>query len=107
MGLYNTIEISGTCPCCNNEVKLEVQFKYGDTYLHHYKLGDVIEWGGIDIGKPGRSKVVVEGFKLCPICDAELNYEVWLESDKIVAVKPYTGAYDFDSTPDCYIVLEE
>lgn len=107
MGLYNTVEISGTCPCSNDQVKLEVQFKYGDTYLHHYKIGDVIKWGGIDIGKPGRSKVFVDGVAGCPGCDRDLDYEVWLESDKIVDVKPATGDYDLASTDEEYIVIEE
>jgi hypothetical protein len=107
MGAFNTVEISGTCPCCKNEVNVEVQFKYGDTYQHHYKVGDLITWGGNDRGKPGRSKVVVYGVAVCPICDAELEYEVWLESDRIVAVKPATGTYDFVSEGVGYIVLEE
>jgi hypothetical protein len=107
MGAFNTVEISERCPCCKEEVNLEVQFKYGDTYQHHYKVGDVITWGGNDRGKPGRSKVVVYGFAVCPICDAELEYEVWLESDRIVAVKPATGTYDFVSEGLTYIVVEE
>lgn len=106
MGAFNTVEISGTCSCCKEELNLEVQFKYGDTYQNSYKLGDVITWGGNDIGKPGRSKVIVEGFALCPICDAELHYEVCLESDIIVVVKPRSGTYDLDSTDEGYIVIE-
>jgi hypothetical protein len=107
MGAFNTVEISGTCPCCKNEVSLEVQFKYGDTYQHHYKLDDVITWGGNDIGKPGRSRVVVDGMAGCPACDCDLDYEVWLEKDRIVAVKPATGAYDFVSIHGEPIVIEE
>jgi hypothetical protein len=107
MGLFNTVEISGTCSCCKKESDLEVQFSYGDTYQHHYKLGDVITWGGNDIGKPGRSRVVVDGIAGCPGCDFDLDYEVWLEKDRIVAVKPVTGAYDPASTEEGYIVIEE
>lgn len=107
MGLYNTVEISGTCPSCNKDVNLEVQFKYGDMYLHRYKLGDVITSGGIDIGKPGRTRVVVDGIAGCPGCDCDLDYEVWLEKDRIVAVKPVTGGYDPASTDEGYIVIEE
>ena len=107
MGAFNTVEISGTCPGCQKEDTLEVQFKYGDTYQHRYKVGDVITWGGNDRGKPGHSKVVVYGFAVCPICDAELEYEVWLEKDRIVAVKPATGTYDFVSIGRGYIVIQE
>ena len=107
MGAFNTVETSGTCPCCKQAVNLEVQFKYGNTYQHHYKIGDVITWGGNDIGKPGRTRVVVDGVAVCPDCDCDVDYEVWLEKDKIVDVKPATGAYDFSSLDDAYIVLEE
>jgi hypothetical protein len=110
MGAFNTVEIRGTCPCCKKEVNLEVQFKYGDTYQYDYKLGDVITWGGNDIGKPGRSRVVVDGAAGCPNCpgcDFDLDYEVWLEKDRIVAVKPVTGAYDFVSIHGEPIVSEE
>jgi hypothetical protein len=107
MGLYNTVEISGTCPGCEKEVDLEVQFNYGDTYLHRYKVSGVITWGGIEVGRPGLSSVVVDGFAGCPGCDAELDYEVWLESDRIVAVKLDTGVYNPASTEEGYIVIQE
>ena len=40
-------------------------------------------------------------------CDSELDYEVWLENDKILAVKLASGTYDLASTPEGYIVIEE
>jgi hypothetical protein len=107
MGAFNTVRILGTCPSCKNEVNLEVQFKYGDVWQHHYQVGDVINWGGNDIGKSDRRKVIVEGFAICPICDSELDYELWLEKDRIIAVKPASGTYDLASTPEGYIVIEE
>lgn len=106
MGAFNTVQISERCPCCTEEVDVEVQFKYGDTYQHRYKLGDVIKWGGNDIRRPGRSRVLAEGFAVCPISDTELLYEVWLELDKVVAVTPDTGAYNL-ATDEGYTVVEE
>ena len=106
MGAFNTVEILEKCPGCNEEVNLEVQFKYGDTYQHHYRIGDVITWGGNDIGKPACTRVVVSGYEVCPMCEAELEYEVWLEKDRIVAVQPATGTYDFVSISRGYIVIE-
>ena len=109
MGLFNTVETRVSCPC-GNEENLEVQFRYGDVYQHHYQVGDVIQWDpktpSTNVGAPGHSKVVVEGFKLCPVCEAELEFEIWLEKDKIVAVKPATGVYDFFENQD-FIVIEE
>lgn len=104
MGAFNTVRILGTCPSCKNEVNLEVQFKYGDVWQHHYQIGDVIKWGGNDIGKPALRKVIVEGFAVCPTCDSELDYEVWLENDKIVAIKLASGTYDLASSPEVYSV---
>ena len=43
MGAFNTVRILGTCPSCKNEVNLEVQFKYGDVWQHHYQVGDVTQ----------------------------------------------------------------
>ena len=107
MGAFNTVRILGTCPSCKNEVNLEVQFKYGDVWQHHYQVGDVIKWGGNNVGTHGHRKVVTEGVEACPICDSELDYEVWLEKDEIVAVKSTSGTYDPASTPEGYIVIEE
>jgi hypothetical protein len=71
-------------------------------------MGDVIKWDlnhpRTNVGTPGRRKVVVEGVEDCPGCGAECDYEVWLENDRIVAVKPASGTYDFSATDRAYIV---
>ena len=94
-----------------NDVNLKVQFKYGDVYQHHYQMGDVIKWDPehprTNVGTPGHRKVVVEGVEDCPGCGTEFDYEVWLENDRIVAVKPTSGNYDFVATDKTYIVVEE
>ena len=110
MGLFNTVHTLAKCPACKNEVNLKVQFKYGDVYQHHYQLGDVIKWdrdhARTNVGTPGRRKVVVEGVDDCPVCEAEGDYEVWLENDKIVAVKVASSAYDFSATEASHIIVE-
>lgn len=35
------------------------------------------------------------------------DYEVWLEDDRIAAVRPASGRYDFAAKHETYIVLEE
>ena len=107
MGLFNTVKSQVTCDSCKNELTVNVQFKYGDVYQHHYQLGDVIKWNGNNIGTPGHRKVVVEGVEDCQICGVEGDYEVWLENDTIVAVRPASGGYDFTATNEGYIVIED
>ena len=111
MGLFNTVQTHDRCPSCDNEVNLKVQFKYGDVYQHHYQLGDVIKWDSnhprTNVGTPGHRKVVVEGIEDCPACKAEADYEVWLENDKIVALRRASGAYDFSATEEGYIIIED
>ena len=111
MGLFNTVEILDKCSSCNKDVNLRVQFKYGDVYQHHYQLGDVIKWNTdhprTNAGTTGHRKVVVEGVEDCPNCEAEIDYEVWLENDKIVAVKPKSGAFDFSATEEAYFIIQD
>lgn len=38
-------------------------FKYGDSWQHHYVLGDKLNWGGNDVGEPGHKLVVVVGYE--------------------------------------------
>jgi hypothetical protein len=44
MGAYNTISAKLVCPSCGFLVDVVVQFKYGRTWLLHYKLGDELQW---------------------------------------------------------------
>jgi hypothetical protein len=110
MGAFNTVETRLTCPSCACELNINVQFKYGHSRQYAYHIGDVLYWhplGNADDGTPGHRKVVVHGVTDCPVCGNELEFEVWLENDRIVAVKLATGAYDFVAARDTYIVVEE
>ena len=109
MGAYNTVIVDQVCPGCQNRVEVRVQFKYGDTWQYTYHVGDRLKWGGNSIGKPGAKQVVVDGAaeEDCPICkSAWPNFEVWIEDDKIVDVRPASGKYDFVSLHQSYIVLQ-
>ncbi len=86
-----------------------VQLKYGDVWQHSYRIGDMLQWGKNSIGKPGYKRVVVEAYsENCPACgNPGQEYEVWLENDRIVEVKPAGGNFDFAHREEPYIVLEE
>jgi hypothetical protein len=69
----------------------EIQFKYGDTRLYEFRLGEKLEWGGNSVGEPNCRKVLVEGLApSCPNCQAEhLFFDISLEGDVLLAVAPF------------------
>lgn len=109
MGAFNVVTAAARCPACSQQVTVRVQFKYGDTWQHEYRVGDSLTWGGNDVGVPGRGRVVVDGVaERCRQCgnDDEWNFYVFVERDVIVAVEPATGEYRFPPD-DGFIVLNE
>src|SRR5687768_5264007 len=110
MGAFNRLLTTVACPRCGGETTLAIQFKYGDTWQYDYRLGDSLRWGGNDVGKPGQRRVVVDGIaESCAMCGASFpveDYEILIEGDKIVSVKPATGSYDFAVIGENYIVLD-
>jgi len=110
MGAFNTVKAHVQCPCCSEHVQIGVQFKYGDTRQHEYELGDMIRWGGNDIGVPRRRAVVIDGVadSPCPTCghDSEWNFYVFVNDDRIVRVAPANGTHDFATAGHTYIELE-
>jgi hypothetical protein len=107
MGAFNLARGPALCPNCNRSADFEVQFKYGDTWQHAYRVGDKIRWGGNDIGIPGRKRVLVEGIGgPCPHCKADnLDFDVLIEEDEIVGIEPVHGARRATG-PEGFIVLE-
>lgn len=87
---------------------MAVQFKYGDTWQHKYRIGENLQWGGNDIGSPGRRQVLVAGLAgPCPRCGADpIKCELVLESDSIKAVK-VSGDSKVHDAEDRFIVLDE
>jgi hypothetical protein len=69
---FNTVSDNLCCPICGEVVPFEVQFKYGDTWQHAYRVGDRIRWGGNDYGTPSVGRVEVAGIGCrCPRCMAD------------------------------------
>lgn len=110
MSAFNVVTITTACPGCQQSVAIRVQFKYGDTWQHEYEVGDRLNWGGNDIGKPGHKRVVVDGAaEKCPSCayDPECDFYVFVEHDVIVSIEPASNRYDFALTGKTYIILED
>jgi hypothetical protein len=110
MGSYNVVEdVAATCPRCGAGVSVGVQFKFGGTWQHRYVIGDVLRWDGNNIGRPGRSRVVVDGVSdsACPVCgyDDDWDFYVFVEHDRIARVTAADGTHDFIGAGTTYLEL--
>lgn len=111
MGAFNTVHIKWRDPQTSEIVEFKVQFKYGDTWQYDYQVGDLLKWGGNDIGNKDAKRVVVDG---CldtdiPITFPSLpeDFEVYIVNGRIEKVIPATGRFDFVKSNDSFIILEE
>ena len=107
---HNMLEVATTCPSCTRKIQAMVNFQYGGSIEKEYQLGEAIEWGCFDIGEPGHRNVVLHGVGLeCPICGFEElgNFEIHMEDDKFVSAKPLSKVFDFSSTEESFIVVED
>jgi hypothetical protein len=92
MSAFNTVYALVACPRCGAKHEFDVQFKFGDTWQHIYRVGDYLRWGGNDVGAPGCEAIVVEGIGgTCPNCNTEfLYFDVVVVADRIAEVRPST-----------------
>ena len=107
---HNLLEAAATCPSCGKSIQTRIDFQYGGAVEKEYHLGEPVEWGGDSIGEPGRRNVVLNGIGLdCPLCGFEElgNFEIHVEDDTFVSVKPLTKVYDFSATDEPFIVVED
>jgi hypothetical protein len=92
-------------------VPVVAQFKYGDSWQHEYVIGMRLQWGGNDIGMPGRKHVVVDVVAEgpCPCCgyDAEWGIVIHIKDDVIDSMQTSHGEHDFVRGGATYLVLEE
>jgi len=89
MSAFNILRAKIKCPNCNVEYTGYLQFKFGDTWLLEYNIGDKIKWGGNDIGRPGLAEVRVYGIledNTCPNCrknNPQEEYDIIVLKDVI------------------------
>lgn len=88
---------------------VNIQFKFGDTWQNQYLIGDLIRWGGADIGMPGLDKVKVYGISeldKCPSCQQPIfdEYEIIVEKDIIKYINPIFNLEDYDSNDGNYVI---
>ena len=104
---FNILVAKAECPNCRRNVELRVQFKYGDTRQYDYMPGQLLLWGGNDVGEPGHRLVVVDGAgEPCPACSSAADFEVWVEDDHVIRLKPASGDYDFVGRSKAFLVVK-
>ncbi|WP_291913996.1 hypothetical protein [Chitinophaga sp. CB10] len=90
MGAFNVLIAEVLCPDCTKKHDGRIQFKFGNTWQLIYQVGDIIKWGGNDIGNSDLKKVKVYGIiesGLCPYCN---NCNIVDEYD--ILIKDTAGA---------------
>lgn len=94
MGVYNVVLVPEACAACGAAIERRVQFKWGDTWLREYRIGEPLAWGGNDVGDPGLRRVVVEAAaEDCPRCGAEgPEGDVVIERDVVTEWRPEAGS---------------
>ena len=111
MSAFNTVRANLVCPSCKSEMNVRVQFKFGDTWQHEYELGDVLRWGGNDVGERAVAHAIVDGVveKSCPNCGYEGDWEVYVHvrHNHLDRIESVDGRYDFAKIGRTYIVLEK
>lgn len=107
MSAFNTVIVRWR-DSANGNVEVRVQFKYGDTWQHEYRIGDELLWGGNDVGDRNAKKVVVDGVLEDSTEGANLpeDFEVHIVNNRISDVRPATGKYDFVRLGKSWVVLE-
>jgi hypothetical protein len=113
MGTFNILKTKVACVNCKDELEVNIQFKYGDTWQHTYEIADNLKWGGNDIGSPAYNRVVVYGItgtNICLNCNAinPEEFDILIIENKIHSTKPMSAYHNYLLVPDgnFYIVNE-
>jgi hypothetical protein len=114
MGLFNSIYEDLVGPSCGTTSKVEIQFRFGNTRLNAYQIGDTIKWSRSDVGQPHLSKVAALGTTHCPndkcrhgeYPNPDWNVAVLIRDDVIVSIDQEAQRYVFDSGDGDYAVIE-
>jgi len=105
MGFFNTLQIYDNCPNCGKRVFLTIQFKYGENWMHDYKIGDDIIWGQSNIGEKLDNCILVSAIsEECPICNECSDYIVKIEKNVIQQV--YADKIQLSAKEEGYCIIE-
>ena len=107
MGAFNELTADFACSACGHRGRMNVQFKYGDTYQSRYSLGDKLRWGGNDVGVPSKKKVLVAGLAgPCPSCGVDgFDVGIVLEADILAGLEVPASPALLES-PSGFLIVE-
>jgi hypothetical protein len=112
MSAFNVLTVEIPCSNCEQKNHVRVQFKFGDTWQLEYKLGDIITWGGNDIGSSDLGKVKVYGIAestTCVFChknDIPEEYDIFITDSLIKSISPVENLRDYLERNGEYVSLE-
>lgn len=112
MGSFNILFAEISCSNCGNKYEGKIQFKFGNTWQLRYRIGEVLKWGGNDIGAPGLLKVKVYGIlesDICPVCrqiNKNNEFDIFLEQDVIKSVSILNHLSSYSLNEGNYEVIE-
>ncbi len=112
MGMFNTLFAEITCENCHHRQVEQIQFKFADTWLFEYRIGDRLQWGGNDKGRPGLSMVKVLGClvaKCCTVCrhPYHYDYDIIISHDIIKSINKATSIADYLAIEDDWCIITE
>lgn len=91
MGVYNTLYATVACPECKCRAPRAIQFKYGDSHMREFKIGDSIGWDVNVRGRPWHGVTLTSGIGDCDVCKGDfVDFVIELRGNQLVAVWPRT-----------------
>lgn len=111
MGAFNILQADVQCSYCKKEYETAIQFKFGDTWQLKYKIYDMIQWGGNDIGERNLQKVKVYGISEksnCSVCgniNLNIEFDIYIENDSIKEIKLMSNPEEYFEEEGCYKVI--
>jgi hypothetical protein len=88
MGSFNTLDVTVVCELCKEEYESRLQFKAGECWQYHYKVGDSVK---VDPKDPAivDLEIVADSIIENPVCPScrHINpedYDIYLKNSMIV-----------------------
>lgn len=112
MGAYNILISEISCPDCSGKHMGRIQFKFGNTFQFIYNVGEVVKWGGNDIGSPDLKNIKAYGIiesTTCPLCKNNNiieEYDIFIENNIIKCISPIENIDDYLLDISEYVVLK-